>query len=107
MERENTVEQLKVTLRQHQADVKLARLENEAIIRQCEYERSNNKHGGGAGEQRDFRMGLQTVKSPSVDARRMPPKSPGVDRQANNASVPRNHDGSYLDMSYSQSPSIN
>ena len=41
MQKENYVEKLKVQIRQSQADTKLAKLEAEAISKQCENERQS------------------------------------------------------------------
>ena len=41
MQRENHIEQLKASLKQQTADTKLARLENLAVVKQCEYEKNN------------------------------------------------------------------
>ena len=57
MQRDNQVEKLKAEIRQCQADTKLAKLETEALVKQCEYERQN------VGKQvRDMR--LCGMKSP-------------------------------------------
>lgn len=40
MQRENHIEQLKANLKQQTADTKLARLENLAVVKQCEYEKN-------------------------------------------------------------------
>lgn len=39
MQRENQVDKLKATVRSCQADTKLAKLETDALVKQCEYER--------------------------------------------------------------------
>ena len=41
MQRENHIDQLKTNLKRQSADTKLAQLENEALIKQCEYEKNN------------------------------------------------------------------
>ena len=41
MQKDNQVEKLKAEIRQRQADTKLAKLETEALVKQCEYERQN------------------------------------------------------------------
>mmetsp|Transcript_22807 Transcript_22807/g.35121 ORF Transcript_22807/g.35121 Transcript_22807/m.35121 type:complete len:94 (-) Transcript_22807:1094-1375(-) len=40
MQRENHIEQLKASLRQQAAETKLARLENEALVKQTDYEKN-------------------------------------------------------------------
>ena len=91
MQRENQVDKLKATVRSCQADTKLAKLETEALVKQCEYERQN------VGKQvRDMRLsgGVRYgTKSPR-------PQPTNADMSAANLG------DSYIDMSYSQSPSL-
>lgn len=86
MERENTIEKYKHQLRQNAADLKLANMENEAICRNRDIE--------------------------GYEYRRRPPaKSPATENRRTTAvnkdqSAPKvDHDGSYLDVSMSYSPS--
>lgn len=95
MQRENHIEQLKTSLKQQTADTKLAKLENQAVIKQCEYEKNS------IGQQlKHIKADLlkDGVKSPRLG-------EPPVTLQRPQARVDVSTD-SYLDMSYTQSPSL-
>lgn len=83
LQRENTIELLRNKLRESQADIKLARMENDAIVRQFDVERKQNKY-------------MSSAETPSA-RKQLPVKN--FETSNRKADV----DQSYLDMSYSPS----
>lgn len=92
MQRENHIDQLKTNLKKQAADTKLAQLENEALIKQCEYEKNN------VGQK------IQQIRIDHMKEQlRSPPHQNRMQSsfETHNPTTQKRADDSYLDLSYS------
>lgn len=92
IQRDNYIEQLKHRLKEKQADIKLANLENECMVRQCEYERRY--------------ASAKELKPDDVNTPHQNPRKVDPNLETTYKNRPKDVSESYLDMSYSQSPSM-